>query len=322
MVWQLRQTLRNHFAISFSDPDPVANRILIDHEEKLFLNPNHDELISLEKTDIGSELYESVRFGCRIVQYPCPFLFTVQPVGSHPEVARQQQLSRVLCLYDYAGENCLPGGETASTPRKHLALSNSLFFVFDPTQHPRFRKACLGNSDDSQLHLYRRSQYQEQVLLEAANQIRCHSGLPSDAKYRGPLIVVVTKFDAWRSVSGGDRSSSVRGNHRGYSGVAALDISSLRLDSNNLRELLRRFAPEVVAAAESLSRDVLYVPVSALGVSPEIDAATDALAVRPRDVNPIGVEVPMLYALHKSGLVYGDIRKAETSPSIEPSRGE
>jgi hypothetical protein len=63
MTWQLRKALHNDFSLSFQDADPVANELLIDYERTLFLNPQDDQLTSLQKTQkqAGGELYLNFR---------------------------------------------------------------------------------------------------------------------------------------------------------------------------------------------------------------------------------------------------------------------
>jgi hypothetical protein len=83
-----------------------------------------------------------VTFGERLVFYPKPFVFSVRPLETHPDFRLRNTTSRALCLYDNAGEHFEPGGETDDFPLQHLALSQVLLFLFDPTQHPKFRRAC------------------------------------------------------------------------------------------------------------------------------------------------------------------------------------
>ena len=60
-------------------------------------------------------------------------------------------------------------------------------------------------------------------------------------------------------------------------------------------------APEFVNAAEGFAEKVIYIPVSALGVGPEVDPDTGGLGVRPNDVAPNWAEVPLLYLLSLTG---------------------
>ena len=302
---KLRQRLASEFRLSFADADPEANQILSDYEEALFLNSQDDKLVALRKTEKEGDLYESVRFGERTMWYPRPFVFAVQPRPDHPENRRLRRLSRAVCLYDNAGEHFLPGGELPHSPAtQHLTLSRALLFLFDPTQNPRFREACRGHSDDPQLEQRQWVHRQDQVLLEAAHRIRTAAGLPQNARDKRPLIVVVTKYDAWWSLAKFEPLESDWVIRSHSSGVCGLHVERLLRVSQKMRVILMKHAPELVAAAEGFSEDVTYIPVSALGRGPERDA-DGALGVRPQDINPMWAEVPMLYALHRTvpGLV-------------------
>lgn len=74
--------------------------------------------------------------------------------------------------------------------------------------------------------------------------------------------------------------------------------------SDKLRELLSAYAPEVVAACDSVSNDVTFVPVSPQGCSPEIkeikEIGIGLLGIRPRNVRPVWAEVPLLYAISRA----------------------
>jgi hypothetical protein len=61
--------------------------------------------------------------------------------------------------------------------------------------------------------------------------------------------------------------------------------------------MLESLTPEFVAAAEGHYERVLYVPVSALGGSPQPLEGGGLLTVRPRELRPKWVAVPVLYAL-------------------------
>ena len=144
MTWRLRRTLAKYFHTTLADADPQANLILNGYEEKLFLNPQPDQLVALDKTQLEGDLYEPVRFGERVVLYPRPFVFSMRPSDGHPHLSRARRISRAVCLYDNAGEHFLPGDfYSANRPgTDHLAVSSALLFLFDPTQHPTFRRAA------------------------------------------------------------------------------------------------------------------------------------------------------------------------------------
>lgn len=318
MTWQLRQLLPRNFALSFSDSEPLFNHRLHEYESLHFLNPDQDTPVAIEKTELQGDLYETVLFGDQTVNYPRPFLFTLAPLEHHANFASYNRVARVCCLYDNAGEHFLPGQDTAVSPvTRHLAQSRALLFIFDPTQDMRFRDACKGKTSDPQMvsrseRLVRERQVrQETILLEAAQRIRRYSGLGQNDKHPRPLIVVVSKLDCWISLLGNESlgdpwivdSSGTR---------SAVDIEKIEKLSGRIRAILWKLSPELVSAAESFAEQVIYIPSSATGCSPEADPATGQFKIRPRDLRPIWAEAPLLYAMAKwmHGLVpYARVRR-------------
>ena len=83
--------------------------------------------------------------------------------------------------------------------------------------------------------------------------------------------------------------------------------------------MLRELTPEIVAAAEGFAQDLHFLPVSAIGRSPEVDPMTGALGVRPRDMRPYWVEVPMLYALSRLNFgLFGLLNPSDKSEATGP----
>ena len=71
--------------------------------------------------------------------------------------------------------------------------------------------------------------------------------------------------------------------------------------SDEVREMLAEYAGEIVNEAESSFAEVIYIPVTAFGRSPEqVDDQSNLFGIRPRDVHSQWTEFPMLYALHKA----------------------
>ena len=318
MTWQLRQLLPRQFSLSFSDADPIANLRLQGYESLHFLNDNPEAFVAIEKTETFGDHYDTVLFGDQAINYLRPFLFAISPLPAHTNLQLASKISRVLCMYDNAGESFLPGADTATNPvTRHLALSQALLFLFDPTQDVRFRRACQGKSNDVQMsdrsERFCRSSpvRQDTILQEAANRIRRETGLSSKAKHPRPLIVVVTKYDAWMSVLNEELPPSpwVDGAQQGMS---ALRMDLIEEWSNRVREVLFELSPEIVAAAESFSDHVIYIPVSATGCGPNLAPETGALGIRPKDIQPLWAEVPLLYTLSK--LTRGLISQARRKP--------
>jgi hypothetical protein len=326
MTWRLRNVLPKHFALSFSDADPYSNNRLQEYESLQFLNPNQDTLVAIEKTETHGDLYDTVLHGDQAVNFPRPFLFCITPLEAHPGFPTAETTSRALCLYDNAGESYLPGADTATSPvTRHLAMSRALLFLFDPTQDTRFRAACRGKTNDPQMverseRLQReRPVRQETILTEAAHRVRRYAGLAHNVKHSRPLIVIVTKYDCWSSLLTGDRLDPPwRPISDGT--LFALRNGLIEELSQGVRSLLGDLSPEVVAAAEGFSSEVIYIPVSSTGCSPEVDAQTGALGFRPKNINPMWAEVPPLYAMSRwmPGLVSYSNRRRMTGNSAHP----
>jgi hypothetical protein len=308
MTWQLRKILPRYFGLAFGDADPMANQILHQYEELQFLNSNQDALVKIQKTEEQGDLYDSVLYQGETgtVRYPRPFLFMLRPLESHPNHAAAGHVSRSICLYDNAGESFLPGADKATSPvTRHLALSQALFFLFDPTQDPRFRQACHGKSADPQIQirttrLAREGPLRQDVVLqEAAARVRRYAALGQNARHSRPLIVVVTKYDAWSNLLDTQRITSPWSTKPSGYGISSFNLEDVDRTSQKLRKLLWDLCPEIVSVAEGFAKEVVFVPVSATGRGPETDPATGADGIRPRDINPVWVEVPILYTLCK-----------------------
>lgn len=309
-LWSLRTTLTRQFAISLEDSDPVANEKLNEYEETLFVNNRDDRLVALPKTELDGDLYEQVEIEHgRTMLLPRPFVFRMRMMPRHPKVDRMEKNGRAICLYDNAGEHFLPGAQTANAPgTRHLAISKALMFVFDPTQHPQFRKAIRGKTADPQVSKDLVRFRQDQILAEATRRIRSEMGLSQDERDKRPLIVVLSKYDAWSSLAGGKSLNRDWIFDEISDELCLLNVPKLKVISSKFRAMLQQLAPEVVSTSEAFSEDVIYIPVSALGCSPrEVPGADPVgdpprlpLGVMPGEISPIWSEVPLLYAMHKT----------------------
>jgi hypothetical protein len=83
------------------------------------------------------------------------------------------------------------------------------------------------------------------------------------------------------------------------SGVKHLHTGLVERVSDKVREQLIQYSPDVVSAAESFTDRVVYIPVSATGVSPKFDEESAELGIRPVDMQPLWAEIPLVYALAK-----------------------
>jgi hypothetical protein len=125
-----------------------------------------------------------------------------------------------------------------------------------------------------------------------------------------PLIIVVTKWDSWKELLP-NVSNEPPYRKAGNNTIHILDGDRIQEVSQHVGDLLRRLTPEIVAAAEGFTKNLLFIPVSATGCAPEHDPQTGAFGMRPNSLSPYWVEVPMLYALSQgcTGLIGTAIRK-------------
>jgi hypothetical protein len=80
-----------------------------------------------------------------------------------------------------------------------------------------------------------------------------------------------------------------------------VDVPRIERTSVALRQVLLKWTPEVVAAAEDFCKHITYIPSSALGCGPEVQQGTGMLGIRPRNIHPKWAAVPILYMFAKWG---------------------
>lgn len=298
-AWELARLLPQQFLLIFKDLDSGNNATLIEYQKALFLHDNPDQPVGLQKTQPDSAShYDSANLDGQSMLLPRPFLFSLTPERNHPHADRPERHSRVLCLYDNAGEHFIHGEDTPLTPvTRHVAQSKLLMFLYDPTQDPRMREKCTTFSDDPQLSTHTKTQLQTQILIEAATRVRRYAHLSQNEKLSQPLLVLVSKSDIWCNLIDEDITSepyiAAAPPERLF---AVVDAPRIMRVSTKIRNLLLELAPEFVAAAEDFCKEVLYIPVSALGCSPEVQEGSNFLVVRPRNIKPRWVTVPVMYA--------------------------
>lgn len=302
MTWRLRQILPQEFCLAFTDADPVSNLQLNEYENQQFFSTNPDDPVKLAKTEKEGGLYDLVTYGEQVVSYPRPFLFAIRPTEHHPNFSQAARISRLVCLYDNAGESFEPGEDRVSAPvTRHLAKAQVLMFCFDPTQDPRLREECRTSSQDPQVLTPVETRRQEPLFHEMVDRVRRHAGMHQNAKYKRPLVIIVTKFDVWKSLL---QMGSLPCPWKDLDNLQhnALDLPAIDEVSSRVREMLWQYSPEMVSAAEAFAQHVIYVPASATGCSPIFDADSKTnLGFRPRDLQPEWTEVPLLVALAKWG---------------------
>ena len=273
-TWFMRRVARL-FQYAYSDADPEMNRKVHEYEARQFLG-DPERLVELEKTESQGELYDQVRFDGALVSYPRPFVFSLSPLTPtkrSEEDDDSRSDSRLVYMYDNAGESFLPNANADSSVApvtRHLGQSDCIFFLYDPTQDSRFGDNFGKDPARDDSYLNRSPTRQDAVLLETIRRVRAERRMYATERYRGALVVVATKVDAWKNLipNAHDLDSDPIETQK----IGKRDYSFLRLDliksmSARVRSLFLERAPEVVLAAESFAGDVIYIPVSASGVA-------------------------------------------------------
>lgn len=293
----LRRVLPLSFGVSFSDADPQANLALHAYEDVLFGESADGSLVQLAKTELTGDAYQKVDYGDRVLLYPKPFFLQVGPIAGHSRVEDAESITRTICLYDNAGESFEPGRDVLDNPAtQHLARAEAMLFVFDPLQHPQFRRrlpVSAGIVERESAIVSR----QDVLLAEVASRVRRYHNLPAGGKHDRPLIVAVSKFDVWQSLFGGRRMPEP---WRAVpnSQLAAYPRSKVAEVSRRLRGLLQDVAPEIVATAESFvpPERIFYLPVAAAGTN-VTRSGSGAQGHLAGTLDPMWVEVPLVHVL-------------------------
>ncbi|MDG2013860.1 MAG: hypothetical protein P8J33_10160, partial [Pirellulaceae bacterium] len=292
MTWQLRQTLPGAFKLGFADADGECNEILATYEEDQFFYADQVSLVKLKKTEQFGTWYSQVLFDDQTITFPKPFLFTIRPQGDHPAATRQSSAARLLCLYDNAGESFGSGKDTVGNAvTRHLSVGDGWLFCFDPTQNPKFRSDHAEISQDNQMTNPKVTNRQEPVFHEMLARIRKHSLMNELDRTKKPLIILCNKYDAWWKLLGKERLPNPW--KESSRDAAKLNLDLIDKVSAKMRKILFKYVPAMVSSAESFSDNCYFLPVSATGTTPQ-EMEGGQLGVRPRDMNPMWCDVPML----------------------------
>jgi len=311
MIWQLRKTMARNFCMSFSDAEPEMNRRIRNEISKQFDNDDPDKLVYIDKTQVEGDIYNATNIGGQVISLAQPFTYTISPMPTHPLSHQPERVSRAVCVYDNAGESFLPGADRVTQPvTRHLATSDAILFLFDPTQNLRFKRACKQPVNDPQMNHelggdVRRSDVpQEIILTEMITRIRAHLRLSPHEKHKAPLIIVLTKFDAWQQLTHFPHYDPPLKPVLNMP-ISVFYVKRVEEYSQMLRKLLLDLIPDLVSTAETFAEKVTYIAVSATGRPPEIGPpGSDGkrqLMFRSSEVKPIWAEVPFFHAQVLSG---------------------
>ncbi len=280
LMKMLPMSLYDNFSVVFQDADPAGNALLNEMKQTLF-GAQTPEGARLAKTQLEGGMYVRLpRYG-RLVALPKPFVYSV---ASSENLANRC----ALIFYDNAGEHFQPGRDSAESPgAQHVASSAGIVFLFDPFNSPDFRRE-ISDRADPQLE---KPAFDQQGVILSEMKVRIAKLLNLELMQHidTPMAVLIGKCDAWIHLLGTDhlREPVVDGH---------LDLDALAANSGLVRQLMKRICPQIVANAESISRRVMFFPVSSFGHAP-VKLGPGDFVPDPRQLKPFQVEVPILWLL-------------------------
>ncbi|MCP4847751.1 MAG: hypothetical protein GY899_07390 [Verrucomicrobiaceae bacterium] len=286
LIKLLQTTLFKKFGIVFRDADPTGNAPLNEMKSHLFSAQSPAQAF-LTKTQLEGEMYERLPRYDKMVTLPKPFIFSLSGADTDEGACS-------VVFYDNAGEHFQPGQDSANSPgAQHIAASDAIFFLFDPTINPDFR-ACITGADDPQLSSHVSDQ-QDVILAETEVRMKKLLGYGRRERVDTPFAVIVGKCDAWIDKIGVDKFRDPIADGR-------IDLGAIEENSAHVRALMEEYCPYIVANAETISSDVTYFASSAFGHTPvtfEDDKGITRIGPDPTKINPMFVEVPTLWALSR-----------------------
>ena len=316
MINQLEETLPTHFNLSFQDGDASGNALLSNMRARLFSDSSRPEEIALDKTVPGGEMFRTWERDGRRIKLPKPFTYLLAPFG-HDDGTKE---SLHLVFYDNAGEQFEPAERseaaesTDEDATRHLATSDAIFFLYDPATNVKFRKKIAGKndpqvSDEKFLKLNR----QDNIIAEMRIRIKSELYLDAGERLESPLAMIVGKCDLWADLLEGPLVVPITPD--------GLSLEAIARNSDLIRSFLLSTSPGVVGNAEAISREVVYFPASPIGHSPQpfkVPGGSDErIGPVPGKVNPIQVEVPVIWTLARLHPELVPVSVDQATPSAE-----
>lgn len=285
LIKELQGSLYRNFGITLKDLDPSGNVLLTQMKNRLFSAKRPEDAI-LAKTALEGAMYERYpRFG-KMVALPKPFTYSLSEDGK-PETS--------IIFYDNAGEHFEPGLDIEESPgAMHVASSSAIFFLFDPVSNRNFKR-LIGRHPDPQLNIGGRIDQQDTILSEMEVRIKRILSVEPSKRIDTPIAIILGKCDIWRNLLKENLENPIKD---GY-----LDLSIVDSNSEKLRRFMLSIDPSIPSGAQTISSNVRFFALSALGHSPEmltLGECAGKIAPIPEKLNPIDVDIPTIWALSQT----------------------
>ena len=250
LVQELEHTLPMGFGIPFRDADPTTNRPLNDMRTKVFSTDNPLEA-HMGKNNLSANTIRQIYKNGAYYGMPRPFIYTLN---------KGQDIHSIV-LYNNRTIGLESNTDNDFTPyTDNLKLADSIFFLFDPTSNPEFRALLKGSRDPQIKEFLHSPGGQSNLLAETEVRLRTELNLPPGRKINKPLAFIIGKCDTWIHLLGPEPLLPIARNNQ-------IRMDNVDANSERLRELLFRIAPQICANVEAISSNVRYFAASAFGRS-------------------------------------------------------
>jgi len=291
-IRELKRSLFRDFGLNFADADALENKALNDMITTLFTARDSKEAILIKTQNAGITFSAGIRHGAT-QQLPQPFSYTVSNMDAKAANARG---AFHLVLYDNAGEQFRADydEQEKALATEHLGCSSAMLYLFDPVQHVDMQRA-IGETSDPQIAKMRkiRSRCDQDVIInEIAGRVRQWKGLGAGEKSDVPVAIVIGKYDLWEKLL--PRTELFLG----VCSEGKLDNERLNHNSKKVRQVMMDHCPDIVAAAELISSEVSYFPVSSFGApAVKVDDPRTDIGPDPSKLKPFMVDAPLLWLI-------------------------
>ena len=293
----LRSCMPNKFGSTLLDIDPEMNQVLSSYEETLFHSARRNEVAILPKTQqTGDDFVNVVELDNVPIHLPKPFIYELI---QHSASSGHSNFN--VIFYDNAGEQFQPGADNMINPgTRHLACSDGIIFIFDPVNDANMRDLC--NPDEPQVQTNAYIYDQTRLLSEMIARIRQHRNMDSRTKCDTPLVIALAKYDVWKKHFPIDLTTVDLFREGANGTIGSWDKNRMLDISLVLRELLLKYAPGLLSAAEAFFEQVYIVPFSSFGCLART-SPSGQLGVIPEQIKPVWAAHPFMALLAEKGLI-------------------
>lgn len=271
LIHQLRHRVGERFQASFA---------ALDEQTRRRYSQDFESYVFARRIVIPGTVSARAQVG---VKYPLIYRLSL----TQTYLGFRRQRATNLVFFDTAGED-LGDVDTMETETRYVAQSEGIVFLLDPLQIPSVRDKLA-----SRVGLPSGTVHPAAIVERVIQLIRSYRGLGESQKIDTPVALAFSKIDAVRSLIEPGSPVHRAAHHDGY-----FDLSDAEAMNESMRAHVHSWAgPGLDAMIRHNFKHVSYFGISALGSGP------DASGRLPAGATPFRVEDPLLWILHRRGIV-------------------